>query len=139
MGVYFFFNVTAHYNYIVNIVISPDLFKYCPKIHIIENGFSACPKLTFIPNGLLDYSPNITNFNYAFAQCDKLGTVPFNLFDKCKNAKTFESTFKWSPNITSKLPDVWNKSKFPNVTNGKGYARDSKLASNYDQIPPEFK
>ena len=69
-----------------------------------------------------------------------LKSVPFTLFDSCsKNLRNVDSCFYGNAEITSSLPDVWNKNKFPKVTNGREYALSCTKAANYAQIPDEFK
>lgn len=143
--------------------ISEDLFTYCKNIEdfsycfesvyfksIPENiffnnkkaknftyCFSFC-QITSIPECLFNNCPNVTNFNWCFNGCTYLITVPQNLFDNCRNVNDFSNCFNSCFETTSVLPDVWNKSKFPNVVDGTDYAYDCKKAANWNEIPSNF-
>ena len=147
--------------------VSEHLLDNCPNISGISGMFNGCSSLTEIPKNLLAKSENINDVSFmfastkikevpeglfdncpnlsfvvgAFSSCPELVKVPENLFDKNKSITRIEYTFKADENITSKLPDLWNKEKFVNISKShvSGYAAGCEKAINYGEIPEEYK
>lgn len=111
------------------------------------------------------YSNNIENLTYCFYR-SQIKKISPELFYNCKNIKKLYYTFSYSKiieqipnelfiqnnkiedvtscfcgciNITSKLPDVWNKEKFPNITTHYSYASYCEKAANFNEIPEGYK
>lgn len=103
-------------------------FSYCFDTSLIDT----------IPTSLFYNNIKATIFSHTFSNCDYLLNVGLNLFDKNKNITEIDGCFSWCTEITSLLPDVWNKSKFPNITNGDRYAEECTKAANYNEIPSNF-
>ena len=120
-------------------LISEKLFDNCMNAISFDNCFGFCESLILIPHGLFDNCTKVSNFNGSFSSCSFLTTVPFYLFDNCPNVTDFSWCFFDCLDITSALPDVWNKKKFSKVTSGNYYACDCKKAANYNEIPADFK
>lgn len=140
------FNVISFYNcfrYCSITSIPGGLFDNCVNVEDFSNCFENCKSLTSISSGLFDKCSKVTNFTYCFSGCTLLTTVPFNLFDNCTKVSNFSYCFYKCSEITSTLPDAWNKEKFPNVTGGSRYTRryayNCIKAINYNEIPDEFK
>lgn len=127
--------------------ISPNLFKWSPKIINAEHAFHRCDKLLEIPEGLFDNLPNLEKLHYCFKACTSLKTVPKDLFKYNTNISDCSFCFagghidaKGSPNgdlgykkemaITSELPELWQTK--PNITHGY-YAFGCYKAKNYNQ------
>ena len=119
--------------------IPPSLFAKNINATDFRICFGVCENLTKIPQGLFDKNINVTNFRSLFWDCTSLVTTPFNLFDNNINTTDFAGCFDGCLAVTSALPDVWNKEKFPNVSNGSRYALGCTKAANYAEIPSNFK
>ena len=120
-------------------IIQKQLFYNCNNINSFEECFEFCFDLQSISEGIFDKNIKATNFNGCFSACTDIVEVPFNLFDKNVNATIFSRCFSDCSKITSALPDVWNKAKFPKVTDGTNYANSCEKAANYNEIPSTFK
>lgn len=117
--------------------IRPNIFAN----NILAEDFSWCffdCTDTEIPKGLFKNNINAKNFRSTFEYCWELTTVPFDLFDNCRNITNVRRCFADCTEITSALPDVWNKDKFPNVTDGTDYAKGCTKAANWNEIPSNF-
>ena len=119
--------------------IPTGLFNKCTKVTNFSGCFNKCSSLETIPTGLFDNCTQVTDFSYCFCFCYNLLTIPYNLFDKCTQVTNFMCCFMYCESVTSAIPDAWNKEKFPNVTYDSGYASDCTQASNYAEIPIDWK
>ena len=117
--------------------IPADLFENCPNATNFEYCFSFSYDI-IIPPKLFNKNINAVSFRNCFSRCDSLTTVPFELFDNCPNVTNFEGCFSFSYNITSNIPDAWNKDKHPNVVKFSDYVSSTKIA-NYDSVPAGWK
>lgn len=143
-----------------------DLFEYSINATDFNSCFYLCSSLTNIPTGLFNNCYNATDFGLSFARtyissipeklfdnckkinnlnscfdyCEKLIYIPENLFYNSKNTiKYVECTFRNCINITYKIPELWNKNIYTNITNYYKYAYECKKASNYSSIPYNWK
>ena len=119
--------------------IPEGLFDNCPNARDFGAAFCDCSLLESIPIGLFDNNPNLWSVSTCFAGCYKLKYVPSELFENNNLMEYVDSVFQDDSEIISKLPDVWNKEKFPNVIGGKYYARGCTKVANYAEIPSNFK
>ena len=119
--------------------IPEGLFDNCPNARDFGAAFCDCSLLESIPIGLFDNNPNLWSVSTCFAGCYKLKYVPSELFENNNLMEYVDSVFQDDSEIISKLPDVWNKEKFPNVIDGKYYARGCTKVANYAEIPSNFK
>lgn len=118
--------------------IPNGLFDNCTKVTNFRECFKYCESLTTIPQGLFDNCHNVTVFSECFRACSRIN-VPYELFDNCHKVESFSGCFNNCIYTTSSLPDVWNKSKFPQVKYYEKYARNCTNATNYNEIPADFK
>lgn len=81
------------------------------------------------------FGDGVTDLSDAFASTLITSTPKMIV---AKNVTDFYGCFSGCSNITSTLPDVWNKNKFPKITDGRNYAYDCTKASNYNEIPSNF-
>jgi hypothetical protein len=63
---------------------------------------------TSIPATLFSGCVNATSFQNTFYQA-KLESVPLTLFDNCPNVQDFGSCFRDCVDITSSVPELWNR------------------------------
>ena len=57
--------------------------------------------ITYIPNGLFDFSSNVTSFVNTFVFCQGITTIPSGLFDNNSLATSFSGTFNACLNLTT--------------------------------------
>lgn len=118
--------------------ISPELLHNCSNIKKLTYAFAYCMTDT-IPEELFIKNTKIENIEAAFSSTS-YKKVPSNLFDSfSKNLKNCTYCFYHCINISTSLPDVWNKEKFPNVTSHDEYAFMCEKAANYNEIPEGYK
>lgn len=100
----------------------------------MQTDIISTPKKIFINS-----SESFLNLSGMFERCSKLEYVSPTLFDNCKaDELAFERTFFGCVNITSSLPDIWNKEKFPKLYGCENYAYGCTKAANYNEIPSNF-
>lgn len=136
--------LATNFNYLFNghdklKTIPNALFEGCINIISMDTAFENCKSLVSIPDNLLKDCTSLETISGMFQYCNSLVSVPFNLFDSSKSLKDVGNCFYNCSEITSALPDVWNKEKFPNVSNGSRYALGCTKAANYAEIPSNFK
>ena len=140
---YYFPTLTNFDSRISNIItenngdLSQKTFGFSDNILSIRGIFSTKNKMKKSPKSL--YGNNIYTIQGCFSYCALLTDVSDLLFNNCnKKIKNVSECFDTCINITSTLPDVWNKEKFPNIINGSGYAEGCTKAANYNEIPSNF-
>lgn len=130
--------------------ISPNLFKWSPKITNMFHTFHRCDALEEIPQGLLDNLPNLTNLSWCFKACTAVVSVPQNLFDKCPNINNVSYCFAGGRinggdlaynsvmAIETNLPPLWDRQRMLqkwgkyNITSKDYYAKGCERSSNYN-------
>lgn len=111
--------------------------------------FTSCfseTKITQIPNRLFSNCKKALELNDVFWYCNDLVNVPIDIFDGCGSESSsqylfLKQCFYGCKNITSAVPDLWNKTRFPKVTTGtaqNAYYNVMK-ASNRSEIPYAFR
>lgn len=137
--------LATDFNYLFNghdklKTIPNTLFEGCINMISLNTAFENCKSLESIPDNLLKDCTSLETISRTFQHCYSLASVPFNLFDSSKSLKSVGNCFRDCSKITSSLPDVWNKEKFPNigVSDGYGYAENCSGALNYTEIPYSF-
>lgn len=118
--------------------IPAGLFNNCTQVTNFSECFQNCYSLTTIPTGFFDNCTQVTNFDGCFNWCTSI-IIPETLFDNCTKVTDFSNCFNNCKYITSAIPDAWNKDKFPNVTSYRLYAYRCTQASNYADIPNDWK
>ena len=101
--------------------------------------FQNCTSLASIPTGLFDNCPNVTDFNSAFDGCASLTSIPGGLFDNCTAVIRFDYVFSGCRAITSAVPELWDTTKWPNVTAHTACFFNCTNAANYADIPAGWK
>ena len=93
---------------------------------------------------LIMYSPykivgrNLKNVAFLFVTFTSLTSVSEVLFDSCPNLENVQSCFDGCTNADF-VPELWNKDKFPKITNYSFYANNCTKARNYRNIPVDWK
>lgn len=93
---------------------------------------------------LIMYSPykivgkNLKNIAFLFVTFTSLITVSEVLLDSCPNLENVQSCFDGCTNADF-IPELWNKDKFPKITNYSLYANNCTKAINYRNIPVDWK
>lgn len=118
----------------------PDtVFDKLPNLTHINSAFKSCYHLRTLPDGILKNQTKVTSA-LEFCYSGGLQYVPFNMFDNFRQTlHDITQCFAFSDEITSAIPDVWNKEKFPNVAQDRFYAYGCTSASNYNDIPEGWK
>ena len=75
-------------------IIPNGLFDYSTNVTSFVNTFVFCQGLTAIPSGLFDNNTNVTSFSGTFNALLNLTTIPTNLFDNNALVVNFESVFR---------------------------------------------
>lgn len=115
--------------------MSQKTFGFGDGITSLEQAFLET-SITSTPKMIV--ARNVTDFSLCFSGCASLTTIPQGLFDNCTNVTNFSGCFGDCASLTSALPDVWNKDKFPKVTDGAEYAYGCTKAANYNEVPSDF-
>lgn len=146
--------------------VPPNLFKYCLSTLVYAANLFKNTNITSLPNTLLQNARSLENISSivyetkiasiptdflngcssirkvesAFAMCVNLTTVDENLFNSCNlTLDSVKRCFFRSTNITGKLPEVWDKGRFPKLVYKFEYAYGCTKASNYADIPDDYK
>ena len=89
--------------------------------------------ITIIPNGIFDYSSNVTSFTNTFVFCTGITSIPSGLFNSNTNVTSFSGTFNALLNLTSIPTGLFNNN--PLVVNFESVFRNCRKVAG---IPPEF-
>lgn len=97
-------------------------------------GYGNYNKLTHAPKYIV--GKNIKSIDYAFYDNQNITYVPEDIFIYLPSIRSASYCFAYSSNITSAIPEIWNKSKYPisNVTTHDFYATGCEKASNWNNI-----
>lgn len=92
-----------------------------------------------ISDELFKYCPNVENIGYLFYGTP-IDRIPENIFEPfAKKIKRAEYCFYSCNEFVGNVPDIWNKQKYPNVSQHEYYAGNCKQAANYNEIPEGWK
>lgn len=91
-------------------LVSPELFKYCPKITDFSFCFKWCSSLREVPEELFYSCVNASDFNSCFLG-SSLSSIPEKLFYNCVNATSFDSCFSEINDITTIPEGLFNNCK----------------------------
>lgn len=133
-------SVRVLYNDISNHLIKIEKYKnYKPVLAKEGYGwyFKNYKKLQKIVTGIFDQ--NITDFESCFYKCSSLTSIPDGLFDNNTAVTNFRSCFGDCSSITSAVPELWNTTKWPNVTEKSLCFSGCTKAANYPEIPDDWK
>ena len=89
--------------------------------------------ITIIPNGIFDYSSNVTSFTNTFVFCTGITSIPSDLFDNNTNVTSFSGTFNALLNLTSIPVGLFDNN--PLVVNFESVFRNCRKVAG---IPAQF-
>ena len=119
--------------------IPTGLFDNCPNVTDFNSAFDGCASLTSIPGGLFDNCTEVTSFSSTFQNCTSMASIPTGLFDNCTAVIRFDYVFSDCRAITSAVPELWDTTKWPNVTAHTACFFNCTNAANYADIPAGWK
>ena len=89
--------------------------------------------ITIIPNGIFDFSSNVTSFTNTFVFCTGITSIPSGLFDNNTNVTSFSGTFNALLNLTTIPTGLFDNN--PLVVNFESVFRNCRKVAG---IPTEF-
>ena len=121
----------SHYKNTIPLLFVEDTGNYF--FHF--NNLKSISQTVF--ENMFDKNINFTNFSFAFSDCNSLEYVQENIFDSFNITNAKECFYKC--NKIKKVPELWNTAKWPNITNHDYCFTDCKNATNYPDIPDDWK
>lgn len=116
--------------------MAEGMFLECVSAKYFDSTFSNCTALHgSIPQGLFDDCTEVESFKQCFYRT-KIVEIPKDLFDKCTKVKDFSLTFSYCSNITSSVPELWNRTNIEEYTDCYYGCTN---AANYADIPDDWK
>ena len=107
-----------------------DALQYCNATELPSKMFQGC-----------EFTTDTVLFQSTFRSMDNLITVPSDLLDGFNTegkSFNFDYCFRDCTNITSAVPELWNRTDM-NIVSHIGCFRGCTNAANYDDIPDEWK
>jgi len=89
--------------------------------------------ITIIPNGIFDYSSNVTSFTNTFVFCTGITSIPSDLFDNNTQVTSFSGTFNALLNLTTIPTGLFDNN--PLVVNFESVFRNCRKITS---IPTSF-
>ena len=81
----------------------------------------------------------ISSFDSCFYGCTSLTAIPAGLFDNCTAVTSFDSCFYGCTSLTGLAPELWDTTRWPNVTQYYRCFYNCTGLSNYAAIPSGWK
>ena len=144
--------------------ITPSLFENCSNVTNMNSCFAYNNSLITVPEGVFRNLSSVTNYYMVFRACQNMQDCPNDLFSYSPLADTFQSAFytnykmKTLPSLdnnpaaknvnytfyqcyaaTGNATELWDSSKFPNITSHNQCFTGCTNLSNYADIPSGWK
>lgn len=119
--------------------IPSGLFDNCVLAGVFTLCFADCSSLSAIPDGLFDrVDHSYDNMHSCFYGCAALKTIPEGLFDGMDITDCYRC-FEDCTSLTGPAPELWDETKWPNITSYSGCFASCTGLSNYADIPSDWK
>ena len=92
-------------------IIPNGLFDFSSNVTSFVNTFVFCTGISSIPSGLFDNNTNVTSFSGTFNACLTLTSIPSGLFDNNTQVVNFESVFRNCRSITAIPSNFFSKNQ----------------------------